>query len=144
MLGRSSFADVGVEPRSTSGSLGARRWWYSETFSWGNPSNYQSLVLSINDGAETSGDVTALLDDIREAQSGVHDVQPLLLQPSSAARRDARPNTYAVTAPHFDLHAVESVDGLFGVDGDAVRVLPVTGTEKWRRKLSIKRRLGRF
>lgn len=143
VLGRSSFADVGADPSSTTGSLGAHRWWYSEVYAFGNPSNYQSLVLSINDGAETSGDVTALLDGIREAQSGWDESEPLVLQPSAVARLKACPNTYSVTAPHFDLHAVEAVGGLFGADMDAVRVLPVWDTDRSPRRFSRAFKLGR-
>ena len=136
VLGKSSFADVGVDPSSTSGSLGARRWWYSEVYAFGNPSNYQSLILSINDGAERSGDVTALLDDIRDAQSGAQGSQPIVLRPSQLARGKACPNTYSVTAPHFGTHAVEAIEGLFGVDQDAVRVLPVWNTDRSPRPFS--------
>ncbi len=124
-LGKSSFLGAGVDPERVSGSRGARRFWYSEVFGFGNPGHYQHLILSVNDAGFISDGASDLISKLPILGGSETDQSVALLPELSGAREQARPNTYSVTAPHFDAFKTEAHEGAFGVDSDTVRVLPV-------------------
>lgn len=124
-LGKSSFLDAGADPQRVSGSRGARRFWYSEVFGFGNPGHYQHLILSVNDAGFISDGSSDLISESPVVGGPETDLSAAVLPAMAGAREQARPNTYSVTAPHFDALSPEAHEGAFGVDLDTVRVLPV-------------------
>jgi hypothetical protein len=122
-LGKTPLAIPGVAPIRISGSMGARRFWYSEVYGFGNPANYQEVVLTLNEAASLAGDpygVIRAVDPLSDWHRPLDPDDDELTE----ARRHAFPNTFSVAAPHFALSDVDATEGLFGVDGDTVRVLP--------------------
>lgn len=123
-LGKTAFDAVGAEPETLTADIGARRWWYTEVFYFGNPGNYQSVALSLNQaGHEVSSAWEELEAAIRGGQ-GQGAVQTLRAKDLPTFRRASKPNTYTVSAPHFPLAQRPASSAYFGVDVDTVRVLP--------------------
>jgi hypothetical protein len=115
-LGETPFSAYAFAPEII-GYVGARSIYYSEIYYFGNPGHYQSFALSLNTaGTSIPPKLVELLanDEIR-----VDDPSFLNHEQTRNFRASAAPNTYTVTAPHFE---VPHASFLFGPDSDQMRV----------------------
>ncbi len=115
----STLASVGHTPVRIISDTGSRRAWYTEVYYFGNPSNYQSVALSVSDAAPSIGawHCKARLD-IEPATHKDYS-SPTLTE----FRREAIPNTYTISGPLVHLEQSEALN-VFGADADDVRVFP--------------------
>jgi hypothetical protein len=120
-LGSFAFTDIDYRPTGIRGFLGANRYGYVEAFYFGNPANYQYYLLAINDAAASDAplhDLTKImpkyfvvLGDFKPSEGEPEDgtavggwetlERYLEQRPVQSFRSAAKPNTYAVSAPHF-------------------------------------------
>lgn len=118
LLNASKFAAV-CEPTQIYKSVTARRFWYSETYYFGNPSNYQTVALGVNDSSPADLDLDSL---VRFSSPRAEPTTASLTSSElEVFRKVSAPNTYAIGAPHVVL-AEHFPSGCFGADLDAVRV----------------------
>lgn len=117
-LNRTTFAEMSSEPTSIAADVGARRYWYTECYYFGNPANYQTVALSVNQAAVADAAVDLLID-VASDPKAAH------LHAGTAApfRQKAKPNTYTLSAPFVSLADQPPSSGWFGVDVDQVRLL---------------------
>lgn len=141
-LGDFAFGDVEYRPAGIRGFLGANRYGYMEAFYFGNPANYQYYFLAINDSAPSDAPLGELsevmpkyflvLGEFRptgdepedeEAVGGWHTLdRHLRRRDVDSFRSAARPNTYAVTAPHFGPGS-DGFPPMIGPDYGKVRII---------------------
>ena len=151
-LGKFTFNEVaGTDspPQGISGWLGARRFGYLEAFSYGNPGNYLTYLLGVNDAGwvwrkdllgkmkagfgdymfglgtmtlkkdHESSDVDADWDEMRSS------IVLWLQRPESVVWREIHPNTFAVAGPGFNVGEQARSGHLpVGPNADQVRLLP--------------------
>ncbi len=145
-LGSTAFSavDSGHEPREIRAFLGARRHGYGEIFYFGNPGGYREFAFAINDAGPVNGR-TSYIELVRagEGLAQLEEDDPRredLLRRIRQDRRDARFNTYAVSAPGESITKI--MKEVIGVNLDEVRVMD-DYLPAWRRA-PILFRLWRF
>lgn len=116
-LNQTRFSAVVEPPVAVYGTVGARRFWYAEAFYFGNPANYQTVILSLNDAGAGRERYLSDIDLNEAANSGW-----LSTGDAQTFRHNARPNTYTVTRPMLSIDDAAALTD-FGVDLDQVRVL---------------------
>lgn len=121
-IGRATFGSFPEPPQSVIGFKGARRAFYIETYYFGNPMNYQTLILSYNDaGFGSWPPVEELLKDFGYRVDSSKIDEYLESDSDLRLRGGIHFNSYGFTAPH---QIVPDDTDLLGVDGDQVRVIP--------------------
>lgn len=136
-LGRTRFGELSAKPVGIAGSVGARRFGYSEIYYFGNPGHYQTFAYSINDAGfhpkSTTSIVRVLVKrgglSIGQTQGGTPldeaAVEAYLREPEvDQARRESIFNTLTVSAP---MAGLDAGNGWLGADLDLVRTAPDFG-----------------
>lgn len=147
-LGKFSFNEVsssGTAPQGISGWLGARRFGYVEAFYFGNPGNYLTYLLGVNDAGwvwrtdllgkmkDGFGDYMVSLGTLAQEQQ--HEVEESTWDDDAIGAwrqrsqtvvwREIQPNTFAVAGPNFDVGEQARGGQLpVGPNADQVRLLP--------------------
>lgn len=125
-LGKTSFSKSGETPTEVLGTVGARRFGYSETYYFGNPGKYLTHILALNDAAPFKGDagdlsrMTGPGGTLERRLTGDAVAQFVSSADGHAFRRNAAPNTYTVVSPMTEPIEMDWQ----GADLDVVRVLP--------------------
>ena len=151
-LGRFGFDEIASPdrpPDGVSGWCGARRYGYIESYYYGNPGNYQTFLLALNDaghvwGMDSLGQISRLflkpveLGDLlwvdrrprpinvrkpKEPPDQWEAIQDFLSQSDIQTWRQMKPNTHAVTAPNVVIANLLHAGLLVGPDSDQVRLL---------------------
>jgi hypothetical protein len=134
-LGKSAFGEIGMIGlvNGVNVSRGARRFWYAESYWFGNPGNYQDYILAYNDAGFTPKDSLHEIEGLFPGSpvgglsygqafggTATDDEFNAYMQSEGVRtfRRTAKPNTYGVTAPFG------GVPTPMGPDKDTVRVIP--------------------
>jgi hypothetical protein len=128
-LGVTRFADLG-SPAAITANLGARRFAYNESYTFGNPGRYQEFIVGWNDAGVATVDresFVRLFGDDGAGELQLWDYfddedTGTLTAEVAAFRSTSAPNTFTVIAPTGigDLDAVAHS----GPDQDHVRTLP--------------------
>lgn len=121
-LGDLRFSDIPFEPERIYAEIGARRFWYWETYYFGNPGGYRWFAFALNDAGTFWGDDVPSVGSIAPFEyygGGDEEFHPPATVTSF--RASARPNAFAVTAPAI---STDDLPFRFGPDLDRVRVLP--------------------
>jgi hypothetical protein len=121
-LGETPFSAHPFTPEII-GYLGARSIYYSEIYYFGNPGHYRRFALSLNTAGTSIP--SALVELLTNDEIGVDDLTFLSEEQTRNFRATASPNTWTVTAPHFE---VPLPSLLFGPDPDQMRVAHYCGT----------------
>lgn len=115
-LGSTSFGEIAAEPSNVFGYLGANRFTYHEEYYFGNPTNYQTFFLGINDsGYIEMGEASRFFnrDVISTRDSAVE-----------AFRAESKINTFFVS-DSLEWSLDDMLRGYFvGPETSQVRVLP--------------------
>lgn len=172
-LGKFTFNEVaGVDNarQGMSGWLGARRFNYLEVFYFGNPGNYLTYLLGVNDaGWVWRKDLLRRMKDgfgdymlgigtmaLPETEGGEEvmdgpdwedtrsSIASWLQRPETVEWREIHPNTFAVAGPNFNVGEQARKGQLpVGPNADQVRLLPSTESEwQWNGRSFMRRRAG--
>lgn len=153
-LGNFGFDEIATPddpPNGISGWCGARRFGYIESYYYGNPGNYQTFLMALNDAGhvlETRGSLSQVstlflkpveLGDllwVDRAPRAINDPQPeeppdqweeiqvFVSRPEIQSWRRMKPNTYAVTGPNVVIADLLHAGFSVGPNSDQVRLLP--------------------
>jgi len=133
-LGRFSFSQVPEwDPDGIIGWLGARRFGYTESFYFGNPGHYQRYVIGFTDAGTVYGPMPRIAETLPDysVQVGIFSGQSdedavreyIAQEPVVRFRREARPNLYGVSSPHFSFASdLEAGSLAIGPNADQVRL----------------------
>ena len=116
ILGKTSFADLGLSSGKIRSGLGNRRAFYVEEYYLGNPGLYQTYGFSVNDAGyppDVEVDTPQLLN------AGITDTTDPKIQ---ELRKESIINTYTIAAP-FSMSMSEIAPMRLGVDQDQIRTM---------------------
>lgn len=147
------IASADRPPWGVSGWCGARRFGYIESYYYGNPGNYETFLLALNDAGhvwdiDSLGQVSSLflkpvehgnllwidrrprpinVRKPKEPPNQGEAIHEFLARPDTQTWRRMKPNTYAVTAPNVFIADLLHDGFSVGPDSDQVRLLPSFG-----------------
>jgi len=116
VLGKTHFSDIPSSPENIFSYLGARRLYYHEEYYFGNPGNYQSYFMGVNDSGNINIDYNNL-EFFGEKNINYED------KAVSQFRKNSIINTFAKTSPFTGFNNDKFRKYLVGPDLDQVRVI---------------------